>query len=138
MKKITDERLILKNLKNIRIAYAIQTLGILGILGYDWITKGSEEMFKNPLWFVFMLSITVVSFFSMTISVDHEVQKRAPKKSLLISIAIIAIISIAVGIFAPFENESGPISGFITGGVFFICVLTPCICLYYIRIKRKD
>lgn len=40
MNKLRDERLILQNLKNTRIAYIIQTLGILGILGYDAITTG--------------------------------------------------------------------------------------------------
>ena len=43
MKKITDERLILLNLKNIRIAFIIQTLGVLGILGYDAVKKGLER-----------------------------------------------------------------------------------------------
>ena len=72
MKKIKDDRLILKNLKNIRGAYIIQTLGIFCILGYDWITRGSEAMFESPLWFVFIVSTTALTFFSMDISVAHE------------------------------------------------------------------
>ncbi|MFC6464042.1 hypothetical protein ACFP65_03360 [Marinilactibacillus sp. GCM10026970] len=135
MKKNTDERLILKNLKNIRIAYVIQTIGIFMILAYDRITIGSNALRGNPLWFVFIISTTILVFSSITISVDHEVQKRVTKKSLLISIAIIAFISIAVGIFAPFTSESGPISGFITGGIFFICVFVPYMYLYYLRNK---
>ncbi|GIN86208.1 hypothetical protein J6TS2_25940 [Heyndrickxia sporothermodurans] len=50
MKKIKDERLILQNLNNIRIAFIVQTLGIIGILGYDLFTNGIDEMRNNPLW----------------------------------------------------------------------------------------
>ncbi|WP_034536298.1 hypothetical protein [Carnobacterium inhibens] len=138
MKKITDERLILKNLKNIRNAYAIQTLGILSILGYDWITRGSEVMYKSPLWFVFIVSTTALTLFSMNISVDHEVRKKAPKRSLIISIVIIALISMAIGIFVPFTGKSGPINGLIVGGISFICILIPYIYIYYLRTKQQD
>ena len=44
MQKIKDERLKLKNLQNIRITYGVQTLGILGILIYEWVTKGIDGM----------------------------------------------------------------------------------------------
>ena len=138
MKKITDERLILKNLKSIRGAYAIQTLGILGILGFDWIAKGSEAMFENPLWFVFIISTTTLAFFSMDISVAHEARKRTPKISLGISTIIIALISIAVGIFVPFSSKSDSINGLIVGGVLFIVVFIPYIYLYYLRTKQQD
>lgn len=48
MKKITDERLILRNLKNIKITYIVQTIGILSILGYDFF-RGLDRMRENPL-----------------------------------------------------------------------------------------
>ncbi|WP_179128575.1 hypothetical protein [Marinilactibacillus piezotolerans] len=51
MKKITDERLILKNLKQIKVLFIIQLLGILGILSYDLITRGFSEMTDRPLFF---------------------------------------------------------------------------------------
>ena len=57
MKKIRDERLILRNLKNIRIVFVIQTLGIVGILGYDLVTKGMDAMTSNPLWPLLMISM---------------------------------------------------------------------------------
>lgn len=138
MKKITDERLILKNLKSIRGAYTIQTLGILGILGYDWIIRGSEAVFESPLWFIFIVSTTAGLFFSMDISVSHETPKRTPKKSLGISTVIIALISIAVGIFVPFSSKSDSINGLIVGGVLFIVVFIPYIYLYYLRTKQQD
>lgn len=138
MKKIKDERLILKNLKNIRGAYIIQTMGIFGILGYDWITRGSEAMFESPLWFIFIVSTTAGLFFSMDISVAHEVHKKSPKRSLGISTVIIALISIVVGIFVPLLSKFSPINGLIVGGVFFICVIIPYIYMYYIRTKQQD
>ena len=44
MKKITDERLVLRNLQHIRIAFIVQTLGILSILGYELYQGGLEGM----------------------------------------------------------------------------------------------
>lgn len=138
MKKIKDERLILKNLKNIKIGFAIQTFGILAILGYDWFTQGPEAMRGNPLWFVLIMTNTVLAFLTMDISVDHERLKKRPKKSLIIAIAIITLMSIAVGLFVPFSSESGQISRFIVGGIFFIAVIIPYIYIYYLRTKKLD
>ena len=90
MKKITDERLVLKNLKNIRIAYIIQTVGILGILGYDLVTKGLDGMRENPLWIVFMITTVISAYLSMSISADHESNKINPQKSLSISLVVLS------------------------------------------------
>lgn len=76
MKKIKDERLIMKNLQNIKVAYIIQTLGIIGILGYDLITKGLAGMRDNPLWYVFIITSIISAYLSMNISVDHENSKK--------------------------------------------------------------
>ena len=75
MQKIKDERLKLKNLHNIRITYGVQTLGILGILIYEWVTKGIDGMTKNPLWFVFILTSIVSAFLSMDIGVRETAKK---------------------------------------------------------------
>lgn len=138
MKKIKDERLILKNLKNIRGTYIIQTIGIFGILGYDLITKGMDEMTKNPLWFVFLISFISSMFFSMDISVSHESSKKSPKRRFIFSMVIIAFISIGVGFLVPFTGKFGAVNGLITAGIFFICFLIPNICIYFIRIKQQD
>ncbi|MFD1452764.1 hypothetical protein [Oceanobacillus sojae] len=75
MKKIKDERLKLKNLKDIRVLFLIQTIGIVvGILGYDFGTKGIDGMTDNPLWYVFMITAIVSAYLSIGISVDHEAQ----------------------------------------------------------------
>jgi len=72
MKKITDERLIFKNLQNIKVTYIVQTIGILSILGYEFVQGGLEGMRQNPLWLVFILTSVVYSYLSMSVSIDHE------------------------------------------------------------------
>ncbi|SFK21770.1 hypothetical protein SAMN04488569_101618 [Marinilactibacillus piezotolerans] len=72
MKKITDERLILKNLKQIRVLFAIQMVGILGILGYDLITRGFSEMTDRPLWFLLVITGIIAAYQSATVSVEQE------------------------------------------------------------------
>ncbi|WP_244877088.1 hypothetical protein [Carnobacterium mobile] len=95
-------------------------------------------MFESPLWFCFIVSTTALTLFSMDISVAHESPKKSPKRSLGISIVIIALISIAVGIFVPFSSKSDSINGLIVGGVLFIVVFIPYIYLYYLRTKQQD
>ena len=84
MKKITDERLKLKNLENIRVLFLVQTIGIIGILGYDLVTTGMNGMTSNPLWYVLILTGVVSAYLSMSISVDVyckiEVQTFATEK----------------------------------------------------------
>jgi len=80
MKKITDERLKLQNLRNIRILFIIENIGIIGILGCELIRKGIDEMMGNPLWFVLLLTGVISAYLSMGISVDHEPSKTNPKK----------------------------------------------------------
>jgi hypothetical protein len=62
VKKIKDERLILKTLKNIRIAFLFQSLGIIGILGYIGFTEGMDQATKSPLWLLFILTSIVLSY----------------------------------------------------------------------------
>jgi hypothetical protein len=135
VKKIKDERLILKNLQNIRVAYIIQTIGILAILGYDLVTKGMDGMTKNPLWLVFMMTAVISAYLSMNISVDHETNEKSPKIRLVISLAVAALISIAVGIGVSLTDGFGPINGIVLGGIIFICSLAPTLYIYYLRIK---
>lgn len=54
MKKITDERLIVQNLQHIKIAYIVQTIGVLSILGYE-VFKGGIII---ALVFAILTSIT--------------------------------------------------------------------------------
>ncbi|MFC7319825.1 hypothetical protein [Halobacillus campisalis] len=138
MKKIKDERLILQNLKNIRIAYIIQTLGILGILGYDLVTKGLDVMTENPLWIVFMVTVVVSAFLSMNVSVDHENQEKSSKNGLVLSLLIIIFISIVVGTLTSLSEGYSIINGVIIGGVLLICGLLPVTYVYYLRTKQQS
>ncbi|MDQ0806319.1 hypothetical protein [Priestia megaterium] len=56
MKKIVDQRFTFLNLQHIKIAYIIQTLGVLLILGHDFLKGGLEKMKANSLWVLFILS----------------------------------------------------------------------------------
>ncbi|WP_040209104.1 hypothetical protein [Neobacillus jeddahensis] len=138
MKKIKDERLVLQNLKNIRIAFIIQTLGILGILGYDLVTKGLDGMRENPLWLVFMITTVVSAYLSMSISVDHEENYKSPKRTLSMSLIILIIISIVVGFFVSLTDGFTITDGGLIGGILFVCGLLPTIYIYYLRTKQQD
>lgn len=138
MKKIEDERLKLQNLKNIRIAYIIQTVGILGILGYDFITKGPEGMTANPLWIVFMITSVISAYLSISVSVDHERAGKEPRKGLIISLAVITLISAAIGILVSITDGYTIINGILLGSILFICFLVPAVYIYYLRKKRQE
>ena len=135
MKKISDERLILQNLKNIRITYFIQTLGILAILGYELITKGFEGMRENPLWLVFMVTTIVFAYLSMSISVEYENKKTEPQMGLRISLLLLILISAVVAILVSFTDGFTIINGLIIGGIIFICGLLPIVYIYNLRKK---
>lgn len=138
MKKITDERLILQNLKNIRIAYIIQTIGIFGILGYDLVTKGLDGMRENPLWLVFMITTVISAYLSMSISADHENNKINPQKSLCVSLVVLVLISTVVGFFVSLTDGFTIINGVIMGGILFICGIIPIVHIYNLQAKRQD
>src|SRR5690625_7877061 len=59
MKKIKDERLLLKNLKNIRIAFLVQSIGLFSVLTYIALTEGPREATGNLFFTVFLLSMAV-------------------------------------------------------------------------------
>lgn len=69
-KRITDERLLAKNLRNVRIAFSVQTLGILLILGGTWVTDGVESVVTQPLWIV--LLVTMIVLLALTIPLARE------------------------------------------------------------------
>lgn len=136
MKKITDERLVLQNLKNIRIAYIVQTIGILGILGYDLVTKGLKGMRDNPLWLVFMITAVVSGYLSMNISVEHENDQMNSQKKFRISIATLVFISFVVGLLVSFSNTI--MDALLIGGILFICGLIPIVYIYHLRKKQQE
>lgn len=74
LNKISDERLLAKNLRNIRIAFVVQTLGIIAVLGNEWIKNGSRAMFEESLHLVLLVTLTV--YVALTIPIARENEER--------------------------------------------------------------
>lgn len=138
MKKITDERLILRNLQHIRIAYIVQTLGIICILGYEFFRGGLDGMRENPLWMVFMVTTIVYLYLSMSVSVEHEKELKNPKKSFIISLAVLTVIVLAVAYLTSITPNFGWTEGVIIGVILFICGLIPMYYVYKLRKKQEQ
>src|SRR5690625_4404452 len=137
-KKIKDERLILKNLKNIRIAFVIQTIGIIGILIYTGITKGVREITNDPLWFVFIITMIVFLLLTMRISVDVEdnIEKAKKPTSYIWLFLLSLVIGTSAGLLTKFGPDRGSIrDAFIIGSIVFICFLATFTIKYFLRKK---
>ncbi|KNH39242.1 branched-chain amino acid ABC transporter substrate-binding protein [Bacillus thuringiensis] len=138
MKKIKDERLILKTLKNIRIAFLFQSLGIIGILGYIGFTEGMDQITKSPLWLLFILTSIVLSYLQLSVSIDIEEGEKDIKltpyyKIILRSLIVGTIIAIIYIIFSP---ERPLFEALLTGSIFFICFLISYSVSYFIKKRR--
>lgn len=138
LQKIKDERLKLKNLKNIRVAFMVQTIGIAFILVYDTINKGIGAMTDNPLWFVLIITAIVYLYLSMSISVEHERSDKNPKKGLTISFIVLLLASVILGVLVGISKDSTWMTGILIGGILFICSLVPIVYIYYLRKKQQD
>lgn len=137
MKKITDERLILRNLQHIRILYVVQTFGILCILGYEFVQGGLDRMKSNPLWMLFMVTTIIYAYLTMSVSVEHEKEIKDPKRSLFISLAVLIGISAAVAYLTSITPGFGWTDGGIIGGIIFVCGLIPAMYIYRLRVKQQ-
>lgn len=84
MKKIKDERLILQTLKNVRIAFLFQSLGIISILGYIGFTEGIDQITKSSLWLLFILTSIVLSYLQLSVSIDVEEGEKGNKVNSLL------------------------------------------------------
>lgn len=122
MQKIKDERLILKNLKNIRLAFLIQSLGILLILFKDFFKHGNE-IIKNPLWLLFVVTMTVLGFLSMNISIDYDRNEIAADKVITFGMIIVILISSLIVLSVSFTSGFNIYDGLLYGGILFICGL---------------
>ena len=74
LNRLSDERLLAKNLRNIRIAFVVQTLGVIAVLGYEWIKNGSRAMFDEPLHLVLLVTLTVYMALTIPIARENEEQ----------------------------------------------------------------
>src|SRR5690554_5434261 len=89
MKRIRDERLLLQNLKNIRLAFIVQTLGLVAILVYQAVTEGIRQVVGNPLWLVLMLTMVVISVLQVGITFDVYDSTSMRKKIGPISLCLL-------------------------------------------------
>ncbi len=137
MKKITDERLIIRNLQHIKIAFIVQTIGILCILGYEVFKGGVEGMTKNPLWLVFMLTTVIYGYLNMSVSVEHEKRPKKPVRSIIISLIVVTIIAVAFAILTSITPNFNWSDGLLIGGIIFICGIIPVSYVYHLRIKQQ-
>lgn len=136
MKIMKDERLKLQNLKNIRIAFLIQTTGIIGLLLYDLVEHGYDGILSNPLWFILILTTVVYLFLSISISVDHESEEKSPKKGLTISLIVLLTISVIITILIGFTDDFNFLDGVIFSSIILVCGLVPIIYIYRLRKQR--
>lgn len=141
MKKIKDERLILQNLKNIRIAFIFQSLGIIGILVYRIITEGYQAAVDSLLWLLFLLTGVILSWLNLKISVDTD-EKASTKKLgpyyMRMRVLIIAVVSIVIGVIIKYAPGGTTKNAIILGAVIFVCFLISYTVTYFMRKKRYD
>lgn len=125
LKKIKDERLILQNLKNIRIAFLFQSIGIIGILGYIGFNEGIDQITKSPLWLLFMLTSILLAYLQMGISVDAEENEKGmkvtPYYKLVLRSAIVGIIFVVI--YVIFSPERPLWEALLIGSYFFLMLL---------------
>ena len=138
MEKIKDERLIMRNLQNIKIVYIVQTIGILGILGHSFLQGGLDEMTANPLWLLFMLTTILSAYLSMRLSVENEQPVQNPAKSFRISLFVSMTISITVSTLTLLTPGFGLSDAFLIGSILFICGFIPIYYIYRLRVKEQE
>ncbi|MBG0963486.1 branched-chain amino acid ABC transporter substrate-binding protein [Bacillus sp. SRB1LM] len=138
MKKIKDERLILQTLKNIRIVFLFQYIGVVGILGYIGFTEGMDQITKSPLWLLFMLTSILLTYLQLSVSIDVEEGEKEIKltpyyKIVLRSLIVGIVMAIIYIIFSP---ERPLFEAILTGGILFICFLGSYSISYFIKKRR--
>ncbi|OVE34560.1 branched-chain amino acid ABC transporter substrate-binding protein [Priestia aryabhattai] len=138
MKVITDERLVIKNLKNIRFAFAFQTLALVGILLYDGITKGFNHITDNPLWLVLILTSVILGYLNLSISVDsYENEKQIRKIPYYLLVLCCVAVGVIFGLLTKITSNTSLADSVIIGLVIFICFLGTFSFGYFLIKKRS-
>lgn len=98
MKKITDERLIVRNLKNLRTAFLVENGFILSVLAYQIIQGkpiGQVIAYDNMLFLALMVGCWTTIGLSVTVSAPMEDKPKVrPGKLLAIGLIIFAIVAL--------------------------------------------
>lgn len=144
MKKITDERLILQNLKNIRVAFIIQSIGIVGILVYQVISdvlvnqdiaSGIVAFTKNPLWMLLLLVGIVLNYQNLMIANDIEDKKTNPGPYYWILTSAVGI-GVVIGLLVKFFPGDGNPNPLVAGILVSLCFLIPFTIVHFLLKKR--
>lgn len=139
MKKIKDERLVMQNLKNIRTAFIIQTIGIIAILVFIAITKGILEAVSNPIWVIFMITMIVLGWanFSYSVDVYDHLTDRKKRGSYYRVIGISLIVGTVFGLLAKFgPDQTSNSQALLAGSVVFACFLVT-FTIGYLLVKKR-
>lgn len=98
MKKIKDERLIMRNLKNIRIAFIVENVAIIFTMIYQVLSgQAFYEVFSrdNLLFIVLMIGCFTLTFLSMNISIQIEGKEKRSKKAIyFFSSAVFGVVTL--------------------------------------------
>jgi len=137
MKKIVDQRFTFLNLQHIKIAYIIQTLGVLLILGHDFLKGGLEKMKANSLWVLFILSSVVYGYLSLSISVEQEKEIKRPFRSFLLSLFVLLVIGSITAYLTSVTSGFNWSNGVLFGGIIFVCGLIAMNYAYHLRKNNK-
>src|SRR5699024_10238369 len=144
IKKITDERLILQNLKNIRVAFIVQSIGIVGILVYQVISdvlvnqdiaSGIVSFTKNPLWMLLLLLGIVLNYQNLMIANDIEDKKTNPGPYYWILTSAVGI-GVVVGLLVKLFPGDGNPNPLIAGILVSLCFLIPFTIVHFLLKKR--
>ena len=141
MKQIKDERLVIQNLKNIRIVFVVQTLGIVAVLISQAIKEGITKAVTGPLWLVFILSFTVFSALNLKVVFDiFDTASKRKKPRPFYPVPLIAVL--IGGVFALLAkvgpDKSSTAEALIVGSVFSLCFLVTGAIVYSWEKRRSQ
>lgn len=135
MKRITDERLKMKNLKNIRILYGVLFSGIILILLYEGFTNGMSAVRQSPLWFLFLLNGILIALFSMPISTEVYDEKPMKYRTIILISLIAGLLSEGINYWTS-EQTSFSLTNFLVTTLIFFFVFS--ISRIIIKKVRQD
>lgn len=122
MKKITDERLILRNLKNIRITFVVQNTLMLLYLIYQKFNHLDSFSFDNPIAIILIIGGILNAILSINVSTPIA-DKAKLKPSLILLISLLSSLVVACFFYISFAWQHlslaimcGMVIGVVVGG----------------------
>lgn len=137
MKKVTDERIVFENLKHIKTAFLVQTLGIVLILAVDGARNGYEHARSNPLWLLVLVTAIVLSYSRLRTAVESE---RPGRKPFSYGKAVIGPLAAGIAVFAAAAlfSETSMMNAVMLGAALFAASLIPALLITFYRKKNQD